>query len=130
MFSTSERIRAEFDFFLARGYTIAAESDVAMAGSVIYRSPLLWIALDWERGDPALSFTLTETTPNSIPWPIVDRVLNGNPHSEFNRGYFLESGVGPISQLSQFARENIDRLENRLRSTSRAEFEALPNKGR
>src|SRR5262249_29169131 len=88
--------------------------------------PLLWIALDWQRGDPGLSFTLTGTTPNSIPWPIVDRVLNGNPHAEFNRGYFPESGVGPISQLSQSVRDNIDKLENELRSTRRAELEARP----
>jgi len=125
VFSTSKRIRAEFDFLLARGYTVVAESDAGRVGSIAYRSRLLWIGLDWQDYDDlALSFTLTGTTPNSIPWPIVDRVLNGNPHLEFNRGYFPESGAGPIAQLSQFVRENIDKLENQLRSTSRAEFEA------
>ena len=43
--ATASRIHEEFDFLLDRGYVLAAESYAGMAGTIAYRSPLLWLSL-------------------------------------------------------------------------------------
>lgn len=121
MFSTTETIHTAFDFLLARGYAVVAESDGAMAGTVAYRSPLLWISLEWERGNPTLSFTLTRTTPNSFAWTLVDRVLNGELHLEFAPNVVPSA---PVAELATFLRANLDELERRLSPPECEAFEA------
>lgn len=92
-----------------------------MAGSVAYRSPTLWISLEWDRGDPWLSFTLTHMTPNSFLWPLVDHVLTGRSHPEYRPGMLPEA---PILELAAFVRDNLDELETRVSPPHRTAFEA------
>lgn len=119
--ATAERIRKAFDFLLQRGYTLAVESDAGMAGTIAYRSPLLWISLEWERSNPWLSVTLTRTAPNSFSWPLIDRVLSGKLHPEYPLNSLAEA---PVERLATWVRENLDELERHLVAPFRAEFEA------
>jgi hypothetical protein len=122
--SESSRIRAEFEFLTSRGYEVAVESDVGMAGTVAYRSPLLWIVFEWDRSDPWLSFTLTGMPPNSISWRAIEYLLNGASAAEHDSltSAFADCAGAPVERLGAFVRANLDELERRLVPPYRAEI--------
>jgi len=92
-----------------------------MAGTVAYRSPLLWLSLEWDRSDPWLSFTISSIGPHAFFWTAVDHLLNGTTHPEYGPNTLPEA---PIAQLGAFVRDNLDELERRLSPPHRHEFEA------
>ena len=116
---SAKRLRAAFDFLLARGYVVAAESD-GIGGTVAYRSKQLWLSFQWDRWDPWLTFTVIKLGPHDFYWTDVDFVLNGKRHPEFAPNRLPEA---PIPTLVAFVDANLARLEEALSAPNGSDVE-------
>lgn len=121
MTSTGTRIRDAFDYLLRRGYSLAAESDAGMAGTIAYRSALLWLSFEWDRSDPWLTFTFVRVGPEPVLWTDVDQALTKNSHPEYGPSALPEA---PIPTLVAFLGATLEALEQELESPASVEFHA------
>src|SRR5581483_2378618 len=110
--SISERIHEAFAFLEARGYRLIAESAEAMGGSINYRSPHLWVAIDWDRSEPWLEFAPTHSSIGRVDWELVDHVLRGAKHWEFGMS---PRKTASAEALAAWLRTRIEEIEMRFR---------------
>lgn len=98
MVPSHEQVRTAFDFLLSRGYTFVAEHAVAMAGTIVFRRPHIWLNVEWDRSEPWITFTFTGVGPEPVMWTEVDRALMGHTHPE----YGPDNPTAPLSTLVAF----------------------------
>ena len=114
--STGDEIRDAFAFLTReRGYRLIADSDAGMGGSLTYRSAELWIAVEWDRGDPWLEFSPTRSEVK-VDWDVVDHLLRGVPQYE---GLGVPVRTASVPELAAFLRAHLDEIEARFRSPAR-----------
>jgi hypothetical protein len=114
--STGDGIRDAFAFLTQeRGYRLIADSDAGMGGSLTYRSSELWIAVEWDRGDPWLEFSPTRSEVK-VDWDLMDHLLRGAPQYE---GVGVPVRTAPASELAAFVRAHLDEIEARFRGAAR-----------
>lgn len=123
MSAFNDRIKTAFGFLPARGYQLVAESGSGpFGGAITYRSPELWVALEWDRGDVHLEFAPTYSWSGRVPWDNVDHLLRDVPR--FDREPPLLRGA-EIEELATFTRENLTEIERRFAPEQRAATEAF-----
>ena len=105
--SLHHAIRAAFDFLLERGYSLI-ESPGGMGGTVAYRSPTLWITIEWDRQWSWTTFTFVRSGPEPLSWVEV-RSLLGSATDEGKHAGIIVSR--PVEELSAFVKEHIERIE-------------------
>jgi hypothetical protein len=115
--STGDEIRETFAFLTQeRGYRLIADSDAGMGGSLAYRSPELWITVEWDRSDRWLEFSPTRSAVK-VDWDLVDHLLRGAPHYE---GAGVPMRTAPVPELAAFVRAHLIEIEARFRGPARA----------
>ena len=123
MSAFNDRIKSAFAFLVDQGYRLVAESgDGPFGGAITYRSPELWIAIEWDRGDVHLEFAPTESWSGSVPWDNVDHLLRSIPR--FEREPPLLRGA-EIEELATFTRQHLSEIERRFAREQRAATEAF-----
>jgi hypothetical protein len=106
MTSLHHDIRSAFDFLLERGYSLI-ESPGGMGGTVAYRSPALWISIEWDRLWPWMTFTFVRSGPEPLSWTEVNSLLRTTPD-----GTNSQLPASPsVQELSAFVKENIQSIE-------------------
>jgi hypothetical protein len=111
--STGDTIRIAFAWLTApqHGYRIVAESEGA-GGAVTYRSDALWIAVEWDRGQPWLEFAPTHSAVGRFDWELVDHLLRDAPHFREGAG---PGGEAPAVALAAWLRPRLAAIESRFR---------------
>ena len=117
--SAAEEIREAFAWLTGppHAYRLIAESD-GMRGAVTYRSEGLWIAVEWDRGQPWLEFSPTRSAVGRFDWQLVDHLLRGAER------YAAGSGVGgeaPAMELAGWLRPRLGEIERRFAPPSLAD---------
>ena len=114
--STGDNIRDAFAFLTReRGYRLIADSDAGMGGSLTYRSDELWIAVEWDRGDPWLAFSPTRSEVKA-DWDLMDHLLRGAAQYE---GAGIPIRTAPVPELAAFIRAHLDEIEARFHGPAR-----------
>lgn len=91
MSSLSERVKEAFAFLASKGYAIVSETDEGMGGGVTYRSPDVWIEIDWDRGG-ALSLEFASTHSSwygRVPWDNIDHHCAAPHDSNTSHRFFV-----------------------------------------
>jgi hypothetical protein len=110
--SPADRIREAFGFLTRppHAFRIVAESE-GMGGAVTYRSDALWVAVEWDRGEPWLEFSPTRSSVGRFDWELVDHVLRGAAHYEAGGGAGGEAEAG---ELAAWLRPRLAEIEARF----------------
>ena len=110
--STATRIREAFAFLTTdAGYRLVADSDGGLGGSVTYRSDVLWIAVEWDRGAPWLEFSPTQSAIGRFDWVLVDHLLQGRPVETAD----VPAGEAPAEELAAWLGARLPEIEARFR---------------
>jgi hypothetical protein len=116
-------IKAQFAFLLERGFVLTSESDAGFAGSITYRSPDLWIAVEWDRSHPWLRFSPTHSWSEFVEWSVLDHVLRGRTGFECDTTFIQ---TAPTEVLVAFVQEHLPAILARFdRSNWPATLEAI-----
>jgi hypothetical protein len=106
--STADRIREAFAFLVeTHGYRLVADSDGGMGGSITYRSEGLWIAVEWDRGEPWLEFSPTRSSVGRFDWDLVDHVLRGEAFARAD----VPAREAPADELAAWLRAHLAEIE-------------------
>jgi hypothetical protein len=109
--SVFDRIRSSFRFLLETGrYRLVAESE-GMGGAITYRSPELWVAVEWDRSLPWLDFSPTHESVGRFDWTLVDLLLNEAAH--YSRDP-KEPEVAEPERLADWLRPRLNEIETRF----------------
>lgn len=109
--SIADRIRTAFQFLLETGrYRLIAESE-GMGGEIAYRSPDLWIAIQWDRSLPWIEFSPTHHSFGRFDWILVELLLANADHFE---GDALTAEVAEPEALAAWLRPRLAEIEARF----------------
>jgi hypothetical protein len=120
--SPADRIRDAFAWLTEppHAYRIVAESE-GLGGAVTYRSESLWVAVEWDRGEPWLEFSPTRSAVGRFDWELVDHLLRGAAHFGGGGGTASEA---PAGALAAWLRPRLGEIEARFRPPALAETNA------
>jgi hypothetical protein len=117
--STLQQVCDAFSFLTERGYSIVSEQDEGLFGEIEYRSPEVWVVINWDLRDRTMDLAFASTHRTwfgRVSWDAFDHLLRGAERFEPEPPFYRNA---PLGELVEFVRRNLREIERRLSNDQR-----------